>query len=144
MPDSAIFLGLGEAQQYIAVVIQNLGGPGYLVLTSLRPHSDATERLLRVQHEYEEALKKVRTCRWRSFFTKYNIGIANVQLVSGDNYKHHFVHIPSDDNMFRSSQLKQNQPTRTLIPWYSYQDSPTATFYVIAGKIPPSLDTIEA
>jgi hypothetical protein len=66
------------------VVIQNLDGLPYLVLTSLHPNIDAAECLERAQHEYEDALRRVRKYRWRSIFTRYNIGIAHVQLVSGD------------------------------------------------------------
>ncbi|KAE9365600.1 hypothetical protein N431DRAFT_473644 [Stipitochalara longipes BDJ] len=81
MPSQPIFLGSREAQQYIAVVIQNLDGPSYLVLTSICLASDATECLKRIQHEYEDASRRVRKYQWHSFLTKNNIGIAHVQFV---------------------------------------------------------------
>jgi hypothetical protein len=50
---------MGEAQYYIAVVIQSLDGLANLVLTPLHPTFDAAECLKRIQHEYEDALRNV-------------------------------------------------------------------------------------
>jgi hypothetical protein len=74
---------VGEARYYIAVVIQSLDGLANLVLTPLHPTFDPAECLKRIQHEYKDALRMTKP-RWRCIFTKYNIGIAHVQLVSGD------------------------------------------------------------
>ena len=85
IPNTPTIPVAGEAQYYIAVVIQSLDGLANLVLTPLHPTFDAAECLKRIQHEYEDALRNVTRSRWRCIFTKYNIGIAHVQLVSGDN-----------------------------------------------------------
>jgi hypothetical protein len=87
MPNPPTCPGPGESQHCIAVAIQNLDGSAYLVLTSLRPTFDAAECLKRIKHEYEDALRKVTKYRWHSIFTKYNIGIAYIQLVSRDYYE---------------------------------------------------------